>query len=231
MRGAGAVLVATGTPEYERATDEAHACDLVQAHLIEVLSAIGREMIDIYFFRVREMAEEFQISGALRAMEMAKQEGHIGHMGIRCDGSSLATLGVWQFHDAFDILLVPRNHRDGAAYEMLAPLAAERRVGLVTSQPLDWGEGRSFTDAPEHWRLRNLTQSFYGQTLAQAVIADLAKEHPVLVSVRTPKEVELAVTSTSHPRPEGLTAMLQPFIESFRAVSQQPADVHLTEAG
>jgi aryl-alcohol dehydrogenase-like predicted oxidoreductase len=217
MRGTDATLLAIGNDDYERATDEGHACSLTQAHLIEVMSAIGRESIDIYYFRVRRMAEEFQISGALQALDLAKQEGHIGHIGICCDGPSFGTLGAWQFHDAFETLLVPRNHRDNEAYDTLAPLARERRVGIVTSRPLNWGGGASFTDTPEHWRLRNLTQSFYGQTLAQAVIADLAQDHPVLVGVRSPAEIEQAVSSVSKTRPSGLSAMLQPFIESHDA--------------
>lgn len=215
MRGTTATLLAVGNDDYERATDEGHACSLVQANLIEILSSIGRETIDIYYFRVRRMAEEFQISGALQALELAKQEGHIGHIGICCDGPSFGTLGAWQFHDAFETLLVPRNHYDSESYDTLSPLARERRVGIVTSRPLNWGGGTSFTDTEEHWRLRNLTQSFYGQTLAQAVIADLAKDHPVLVGVRSPAEIEQAVSSVTKEQPTGLRALLEPFIESF----------------
>ncbi|RYD60365.1 MAG: hypothetical protein EOP84_37070, partial [Verrucomicrobiaceae bacterium] len=36
-------LTQISTAEYERASDDRHAMDLVQAHLIETLSAIGRE--------------------------------------------------------------------------------------------------------------------------------------------------------------------------------------------
>jgi len=222
MRGTDATLVAVGNDDYERATDEGHACSLTQANLIQLLSAIGRETIDIFYFRVRRMAEEFQISGALQALELAKQEGHIRFIGLCCDGPPFGTLGAWQFHDAFESLLVPRNHYDKEAYDTLSPLARERRVGIVTSRPLNWGGGASFTDTPEHWRLRNLTQSFYGQTLAQAVIADLARDHPVLVGVRSPQEIEQAVTCVSNSQPTGLTAMLQPFIDSFNATSGAP---------
>lgn len=215
MRGTEATLVAIGNEDYQQATNEAHACDLAQAHLIEILSAIGRERIDIYYFRVRQTAEEFQISGVLQALEMAKQEGHVGHIGICCDGPAFGTLGAWQFHDAFETLLVPRNHRDSEAYRTLAPLARERRVGIVTSRPLNWGDGRSFTDSEEHWRLRNLTKSFYGKSLAQIVIADLAQDHPVLVGVKSASEVNEAVTCVEERQPDGLQAMLQPFLDSF----------------
>jgi hypothetical protein len=220
MRGTRATLMTIGNSDFERASDESHACDLVQANLIEVLSSIGREQIDFYFLRVRRMVEEYQISGALQALEMAKQEGHVGYIGICCDGPSMATLGSWQFHDAFETLLVPRNHYDPESYDTLAPLARERRVGIITSRPFNWGFGLPFFALPGNWRLRNLTQSFYGLTLAQAVLADLAEDHPVLVGVRNREEVYQAISAPSLVRPSGLPAMLEPFIEAFEDDSQ-----------
>ena len=136
MRGTSAVVSCTSDARYAAATDESHATDLIQAHLIETLSCLGREHLDFYFLRVRRAVEEFQISGALQALELARQEGHIRFLGIFCDGPSLATLGVWQFNDAFEVLLVPRSQEDSEAYKTLAPLARERRVGVVTSEPL-----------------------------------------------------------------------------------------------
>jgi aryl-alcohol dehydrogenase-like predicted oxidoreductase len=168
-------LTQFSTAGYERANDDQHAGDLIQAHLIETLSAIGREWIDVYYLRVRQAVDEAQLSGALEAMEMARQEGHIRHLAIVCDGSSLATLGLWQFHDAFDLLLVPRNHFEDEDYRTLAPLAKERRVGVVTYNPLS---GLPLQDP-----------------LAQAAIGDLAKDHPVLVKVRTPEEVAIALAA------------------------------------
>jgi hypothetical protein len=130
MRGTESVILAASTLDYTRATDETHATHLVQAHLIELLSSLGREHLDFYFLRVREAAEEYQVSGALQAMELARQEGHLRFLGILSDGSPFATLGLWQFRDAFEVLLVPGEDDD--AYDMLSPMAVERRVGLVT---------------------------------------------------------------------------------------------------
>lgn len=135
MRGTDAVLTCVSNSGYEDATDSRHASDLIQAHLIETLSCVGRDYWDIYYLRVRRAVEEYQIAGALEAMEMARQEGHIRFLGIACDGPSLATLGMWQFHDAFDVVRVPRSPEDEEAYETLAPIARERRVGLVTASP------------------------------------------------------------------------------------------------
>lgn len=127
MRATEAFVLAVGTADYERGTDDRHSGELIQAHLLQTLSAIGRECLDLYLLRVRKSVEEFQISGALESLEMARQEGYIRHVGICCDGPEMATLGVWQFHDAFEVLLAPPT-----ALTTLAPLAAQRRVGVLT---------------------------------------------------------------------------------------------------
>ena len=58
MRGDDeAFLMQMSTSGYERATDDRHAGDLIQAHLIETLSSIGREWIDVYFLRVRRAVD------------------------------------------------------------------------------------------------------------------------------------------------------------------------------
>lgn len=126
MRGTEALLMTRGGMEIERAPDEKAACDLIQAHLIETLSAIGREHIDFYFLQVRRALEEFQINGALQALENAKQEGHIKFLGLAAEGHGLAVQSVWQFRDAFEVLLLKEPDAG------LQGLAQERRVGVVT---------------------------------------------------------------------------------------------------
>jgi aryl-alcohol dehydrogenase-like predicted oxidoreductase len=131
LRGTEATLMATGRHDVERATSEAQAADYVQAHLIEILSAIGRDHIDFYFMPYRRALEEFQINGAFEALETARQDGIIRHLGLAPVGPPLAALGLWQFHDAFDAILL----EPGESYESLAPMAAERRVGVVVRDP------------------------------------------------------------------------------------------------
>lgn len=206
MRGTEATLSCISSSHYEHATDEAHAADLLQAHLIETLSCIGREYFDFYFLRVRHAVEEYQLSGVLQAMEMARQEGHIRYLGICCDGPSLATLGVWQFHDAFDVLLVPRNHYDSESFSTLAPLARERRVGIVTSHPLNWGYGYPFLANAEDLDV---------PALGQAVVGEFARSHPVMVGVRSAEEVRMAVEAPSLPPRDDLPQILRPYVETF----------------
>lgn len=117
------------------ATDTAHAADLVQAELVQHLSALGRMTIDFVFWRYSRALEEFAIEGALQTFEMAIQEGNIRFLGLSCPGNELAALGMWQFHDAFSVLGVPM---DSGAYQTLVPLAKERNVGVV-----GWGPAPS----------------------------------------------------------------------------------------
>ena len=129
MRGADeVVLIQQGTYQIERATSEDHATDLTQAHLIETLSAVGRDCLDFYFLRIRRAIEEYQINGALAALEAARNEGHLRFLGLHATGNAMAALGLWQFHDAFEVVLIPD---DEAARTTLEPLARKRRAGIV----------------------------------------------------------------------------------------------------
>jgi hypothetical protein len=145
VRGGQDVLLQRGTLQIELATSEDHATDLIQAHLIETLSALGREMIDFYYLRIRRNLEEYQINGALAALEHAKQEGYIRFLGLMADGPAMAVLGFWQFHDGFDSVMIPRPVHSSRSLENLEPLAHKRRVGVVLTDclniagvPLSW---------------------------------------------------------------------------------------------
>lgn len=131
LRGGTDLLLQKGTLQIEKATSEDHASDLVQAHLIETLSSLGREMIDFYYLRIRRNLEEYQINGAMAALEFAKQEGHIRFLGLMADGPAMAVLGFWQFHDAFETVMISKPLNAGKSFETLAPLANQRRAGIV----------------------------------------------------------------------------------------------------
>jgi len=119
-----ATLMQIGTGELEWAVDSKHAADLVQAHILQTLSAIGREWVDFYFLRSRRALEEFQLSGAFEALESARREGHIRFLGLYADGPAQATIANWQFHDAFEVLCTEPN-------ETLEAMAHDRRVGVL----------------------------------------------------------------------------------------------------
>jgi len=131
LRGTVSPLVAFGGQEIERATSEGHASDLVQANLIELLSSVGRICLDFYFLRVRRALEEFQISGALSALEAARHEGHIRFLGLGAIGHSVGVRSIWQFHDGFEVLAISREGSNGDPGGLVS-LALERRVGVLT---------------------------------------------------------------------------------------------------
>jgi hypothetical protein len=123
LRGATCPLLVTSAFDIERAVDEKHALDLTQAHLIESMCCLGRETLDFYFLRVRAPLQEFQVSGALEALEDARQEGHVRHLGLWSDDDD-ATLAVWQVHDAFDLVCLDLG-------SSLDTMARNRRVGVL----------------------------------------------------------------------------------------------------
>jgi len=210
----GHLALSRGGRTLSRTRDSGHASEQIQAHLFETLCSLRRERLDLYLLSIAEPLEEFQIAGALDALQQAKQEGHLSHIGLDSHAAA-PTLAAWRFHDVFDAVLVPRNHHDSAAFRALAPLARERNVGLVTSQPFDWGWGAPFFALKSTWRLRNLTLSKYGLSVAQAVLADLAQEAPVLVGVRTSGEVAEAVGALDKRQPDGLEALMEVYRSAF----------------
>lgn len=133
FRGQEADFIAFGGLEIETAQDERHAADMVQAHLLQVLSSLGRETLEVYGLRVRRAVEEYQIRGALSALEYSREEGLVRHFGLKAEGPSTAVLSVWQFHDAFEILFCPRTPAQEETWQSLSRLAAQRRVGLVAT--------------------------------------------------------------------------------------------------
>ncbi|MDM7461821.1 MAG: hypothetical protein P3X24_009290 [bacterium] len=111
-----------------QASDARVAANLVQSHLIETLCAVGRERVDYYFLSLHELPSESQLSGALEALELARQEGQIGAVGLAAWGDPLAMLALWRAHDAFEVALLPREPN---ALQTLLPEARARRTGII----------------------------------------------------------------------------------------------------
>ncbi|MCX7925019.1 MAG: hypothetical protein N2554_04320 [Fimbriimonadales bacterium] len=110
------------------APDARIAANLIQAHLVETLCAIGRPRIDYYFLSLSATPSEAQLSGALEALEIARQEGQIGALGMAAWGEPLSILALWRLHDAFEVALLPDTTE---ALETLLPEARARRAGVV----------------------------------------------------------------------------------------------------
>lgn len=122
------VVVASPVNLLLQASDARVAANLIQSHLIETLCAIGREHIDYYFLSLHESPTEAQLSGALEALEIARQEGQVGATGVAAWGAPVAMLALWRSHDAFEVAMLPR---EADALQTLLPEARARRVGVI----------------------------------------------------------------------------------------------------
>ncbi|HJP81969.1 MAG TPA: hypothetical protein VJ835_00565 [Fimbriimonadaceae bacterium] len=129
LKGSPIPVLVRGQSDIELAPDEETAYNLVLGHIIQAISALQRQTLDFYVLRVRKQLQEFQISGALRAASEAKAEGHIRFIGLEAAGPASAAQAVWQFHNAFDLVLLSEPD------EALEALALERGVELVTQYP------------------------------------------------------------------------------------------------
>lgn len=124
-----------------QAADARIAANLVQSHLVEIFCAVGRTRVDYYFLAIRELPTESQLIGALEALEVARQEGQVGAIGLAALGEPLSLLALWRMHDAFEVVLLPE---DEAMWQTLLPEARYRRAGVVahTQQPQQaWQQG------------------------------------------------------------------------------------------
>lgn len=109
--------------DLEVAYDAAAAANLVEAHLIETLSSLGRPRLDFYVLRVRGPLRESIVEGVLGALESARDDGMVRFLGIEAEDEA-ATQTTWERHDAFEIALLGSG-------SLLEGFAAERRVGIV----------------------------------------------------------------------------------------------------
>jgi aryl-alcohol dehydrogenase-like predicted oxidoreductase len=135
------IAVATPTNLLLHAPDARIAANLLQSHIIETLCAVGRTHIDYYFLSLHEIPNETQLSGALEALELARQEGQIGAIGLAAYGKPLAILALWRTHDAFEVALLPD---EAERLQTLLTEAHARRAGIVvlteTARPPDKGQ-------------------------------------------------------------------------------------------
>ncbi len=121
------------------AGDATRAGYAIQSHLLETLCAIGRERVDFYFLSFHESLTEAQLSGALEALEIARQEGQIGAIGLAGYENPLRTLALWRTHDAFEVVIIPAEETH---LQVLLPEARYRRAGVVVAlnHPLQMAE-------------------------------------------------------------------------------------------
>lgn len=72
-------------PDLSAANSPSRGEAAVQAHVIEVLSAIGRDHIDYYF--VRRSEDTPAVAGGMAALLALREQGHLGAIGLWMDSS------------------------------------------------------------------------------------------------------------------------------------------------
>lgn len=128
IAGKGSLVMAVGGGDCSRAPDASWAKNFVEAKLVSVLSCLRQDHLDFFFLDYTGPWEEFQINGALEAIESARQDGLIRFSGLAASGNDLATEAMWNFHDAFDAVLMRPESYESALYS----LSLKFRAGVVT---------------------------------------------------------------------------------------------------
>lgn len=90
----------------ERLLVPSQAADFTQAALLEALCSCGRPPLEMVAIRSSGVWRDDVIDAALATILEAKEEGLVNLIAIECVGNPLATVANWQFHDAFDLLIV-----------------------------------------------------------------------------------------------------------------------------
>lgn len=195
-------VMAIGEAEIEKSIDETHAQNLIECDLIELLSAIRRESMDLYVLRVRNGINERQMDGALNACKLLKQSGVARAIGLY--SHDLSTLKSFlNQSDLVDIILAPDNPLE-SCHELHA-LALEKQLDVVTCRPLNWGRGAPFMLLDDGLEL-----------LGQQVIAAHASRGAVLVGVRSPREIESALLAEDLEVAFDLRKQLEPWIQAYQ---------------
>jgi predicted aldo/keto reductase-like oxidoreductase len=113
-----------------------------KSHDLETsLSQLERDYIDIYQCHFVSNSADYQTvispGGALEALEKAKQEGLIGHIGIT--SHSLDVLNRALDDDLFDTIMVCFSFLEPKAKEVVIPKARQKDVGVLAMKPFSGG--------------------------------------------------------------------------------------------
>jgi predicted aldo/keto reductase-like oxidoreductase len=111
--------------------------------LNEQLGRLGTDHIDFYLFHAlnRERWETVKRLGGIEAMERAKAEGRIRHLGFSFHDSLLAFKEIVDGYGGWELCQVQYNYvdRDYQAGEEGMAYAATRQIGVVIMEPLRGG--------------------------------------------------------------------------------------------
>jgi hypothetical protein len=208
LRGSGCTIAAVGGVDITTATSFDHAADLVYAKMLETLCSIGSENIECFFLPLSGLESAVQLQGAIRAVSTAKAEGNLKTVGLYAAGNPDYALQQLQRYEVFEVILAQCNH---STLELLDwPKSAHIRshASLVTCSPFAWSGHSPFFDLDVPWPGDK-------RILRQQVLQELARNHPVMVGVRTASQVEEALAAFDSEPHLDLYEALRPFREGF----------------
>ena len=115
--------------------------EAMRADLETSLKELQRDYLDIYMCHfVVDQADYQRVAapgGALEALQQARQEGLIGHIGIT--SHSLDVLDRALDDDLFDVLMVCFSFLEPKAGETVIPKARDKNIGVLAMKPFSGG--------------------------------------------------------------------------------------------
>ena len=142
----GAPATSPGNPAGGRrlviaSKSHARTADAMRADLETSLRELQRDYIDIYKCHFVSTQADYEKvigpGGALEALQKARDEGLIGHIGIT--GHSLEVLDRSLDDGLFDVLMVCFGILEPKARETIIPKAREKNVGILAMKPFSGG--------------------------------------------------------------------------------------------
>jgi hypothetical protein len=119
------VIIRVGTSLSSTGSEES-ACDHVSAEIIENLSVVGGNPFFAIGLVIDGPLQNFQFEGALRALELAKQEGLCKNLALFALDVN-AAISRWSLRDAFEIVFAPAEE-----FLRIVSFAKTRRVDSVS---------------------------------------------------------------------------------------------------
>lgn len=119
----------------------ARTADAIRADLENSLKELQRNYVDIYKCHFVSTEADYEKvtspGGAREALQKAKDEGLIGHIGITSHNLSVLDRAIDE--DLFDVIMVCFSFLEPRAREKLIPKAVARNIGVLAMKPFSGG--------------------------------------------------------------------------------------------
>ena len=137
----GAVSPASSRRVVVASKSPAKTAEAMRADLETSLRELGLDYLDIYKCHFVATLADYRVvtgpGGALEALQRAREEGLIGHIGIT--SHSLEVIDRALDDDLFDVIMVCFSFLEPQAREHIIPKARRRNVGVLAMKPFSGG--------------------------------------------------------------------------------------------